>query len=153
MTGTFVGNIERLLEKTPRHLTGSVVVDQVYAHYQHEGITFHHPDGGEALYLKTPLYVKHGVYFARLGKAAVHGELVQAMKENVEDLSLEVYHRAPWEFGDLRGSGHPRVIADGHTVYDRPPMVKRLSELDLKAKEHLRYLFDPHRYDRPGGHL
>lgn len=149
MTGTFVDNIDHLIEQTPKErLSGSVVVDQVYAHYQHEGIGFHHPDGGEALYLKMPLFVKMRGYFEHLGAAAAHGGLRQAMIDNMEDLSLEVYHRAPWEFGDLRASGHPSVTEDGQKVYDREPMVKRLSEAELAIKSHLRYLLDPHRYAR-----
>ena len=149
MTGTFIAGIDRLIEETPKErITGHVVVDQVYAHYQHEGIGFHHPDGGEALYLKTPLYAKMGTYYDRLGKAAALGKLRDAMVENMEDLSMEVYQRAPWEFGDLRASGHPIVEEDGTVVYDRQPLAKRLTEAELAIKSHLRYLLDPHRYDR-----
>lgn len=148
MKGEFIGNIDALLAKTPNRVTGHVEVDQVYAHYQHAHPEFHHPDGGEAFYLKTPLYVKCDEYMTHLAGGAVNGEVVKAMTENMEDLSLEVYDRAPWEFGDLRASGHPTVEVDGEVVYDRPPLVKRLSEVDLKIKSHLRYLYDPHRYGR-----
>lgn len=144
--GTFIAGMDELIAKTPQTVTGHVEVDQVYAHYQHEGVSFHHPDGGQAMYLKEPLFVKVGDYMDRLARGACTGDLVQAMIDNMEDLSNEVYDRAPWEFGDLRASGHPWVEADGATVYDRPPMVKRLSEADLKIKSHLRYLLDPHRY-------
>lgn len=70
------------------------------------------------------------------------------MTKNMEDLSQQVYDKAPWEFADLRASGHPSVDTDGHRVYDRRPMVGRLSKADLKIKSHLRYLFEPHRYGR-----
>ena len=108
-------------------LQGSVEVNQVYAHYQHEGLDFHHPDGGEALYLLTPLMLKGpSDYMVRLADRAItaDGSDVQgAMTDNMEDLSGEVYLRAPWEFGDLRASGHPVVSVNGETVYDRPPNV------------------------------
>lgn len=148
MSGTFIAGIEELLKKTPERVVGRVEVDQVYAHYQHEHPEFHHPDGGQAFYLRDPLFGKAGRYLRRLSQGAVHGELVKAMTENMEDLSLEVYQRAPWEFGDLRASGHPTVWADGALVYDRPPLCRRLSAEELKIKSHLRYLFDPNRYGK-----
>mgnify|MGYP003624032472 CR=1 FL=1 len=133
MAGSFVDGIQKLLDATPDKVTGHVVVDQVYAHYQHEHPEFHHPDGGQAFYLSEPLALKAHEYFGRLGREAVHGRLKEAMIENVEDLSKEVYNRAPWEFGDLRASGHPIVEEDGHVVYDRPPMCRRLTEDELDA--------------------
>lgn len=151
MKGEFGASMDRLLEQTPTRVTGHVEVNQVYAHYQHEHPEFHHPDGGQAFYLKEPLYVKAGEYLVRLARRAITKrgvELRKAMIDNMEDLSLEVFHRAPWEFGDLRASGHPTVEEDGQVVYDRPPMIHRLSEEELKIKHHLRYLYDPHRYKR-----
>ena len=151
MPGDFIERIDALLADTPHRVSGHVEVNQVYAHYQHEHPEFHHPDGGEAFYLKTPLFAKAEEYLRRVGKKAIDQRgvhVVEAMIENMEDLSLEVYNRAPWEFADLRASGHPIVEADGKVVYDRAPMVHRLSEEELRIKAHLRYLFDPHRYRR-----
>ena len=151
MPGDFIEGIDALLKDTPHRVTGRVEVDQVYAHYQHEHPEFHHPDGGEAFYLKTPLFAKARDYLRHIAKKAVRRDgvhVIEAMAENMEDLSLEVYNRAPWEFADLRASGHPIVEADGHTVYDRKPMVHRLDKSELAIKSHLRYLFDPHRYRR-----
>lgn len=145
----FSDNLRKLLEETPDRLTGHVEVDQVYAHYQHEGVNFEHPDGGEPFYLKTPLYAKAGDYYRNLAEKAIDAtgtKLREAMIENMEDLSNEVYKRAPWEFADLRASGHPTVEEDGTVVYDRAPMCHRLTEDELKIKSHLSYLLDPHRY-------
>lgn len=146
----FVDSMDDLIRKMPKQgVAGSVVVDQIYAHYQHEGLDFKHPDGGEAEYLRRPLYTKHVQYMRRLAKSAVTrdgNDLLDAMKENVEDLSLEVFKRAPLEFGDLKGSGQPMVLWDGKKRYHRPPNVHRLTEIELKDKSKLRYLFDPHRY-------
>lgn len=148
MSGTFIQGVNDLLRRTPERVTGRVEVNQVYAHYQHEHPEFHHPDGGKAFYLRDPLFQKSSEYLDHLAHGAMTGELIRAMTENMEDLSRQVYEEAPWEFGDLRASGHPMVEADGALVYDRAPMVHRLSEEELKIKSHLRYLFDPHRYDR-----
>lgn len=147
---TFTANLGRILAGLPDQITGKVEVNQVYAHYQHEGASFHHPDGGEAFYLKTPLFVNADKYLANIAEKVIgsHGVNVRdPMIENMEDLSMEVFNRAPWEFGDLRASGHPTVEEDGVVVYDRAPMCPRLSEEELKIKSHLRYLLDPHRYD------
>lgn len=145
--GSFVDGISALIKKTGDRYTGRVEVDQVYAHYQHEHPEFHHPDGGQAFYLRDPLTLKAQSYYGKIGAAAVHGRIEETMIEIVEDLSQEVYDRAPWEFADLRASGHPTVEKNGQIIYDRPPMCKRLDPEELAIKSHLRYLFDPHRYD------
>lgn len=148
----FTDGIDKMLEDCPdESVTGHLVVDQVYAHYQHAHPEFHHPDGGQAFYLSEPLFVKVRGYMAHLGAKAVTPDgcaVEDGMVDNMEDLSWEVYERAPWEFGDLRASGHPIVEVDGKTAYDRPPKVHRLSAEELKIKAELRYLFDPHRYRR-----
>lgn len=56
------------------------------------------------------------------------------MTDVAEDLAREVSVKAPVEWGDLRGSGHPTVDDNGETVYDRAPAVHRLSEEELRAK-------------------
>lgn len=148
---TFSDNLDRLAADLPERMKGGVEVNQVYAHYQHEHPEFHHPGGGQAFYLSEPLFAKIDSYMDRLARGLITergSSLRQAMIEDMEDLSREVYNRAPWEFGDLRASGHPTVAEDGELVYDRPPNVHRLSEEELRIKHHLRYLFDPHRYDR-----
>lgn len=139
--GSFAGSIDELLRSTPdSSLTGRVVVDQIYAHYQHEHPEFHHPRGGQAFYLQQPLYVKYRGYLTKLGKAALQGKLRDAMVANVEDLSHQVMLKAPWEYMDLRNSGHPQVEQDGKLVYDRPPLVRRLSDEELKHKGRYGYL-------------
>lgn len=146
----FIESIDRLLRQTPKeYVKGTVEVNQIYAHYQHAHPEFHHPDGGQAFYLRDPLFGKMGQYLERvaaemLSHSGVNFE--RPMIENMEDLSQEVYERAPFEFGDLKGSGHPKVEVDGETRYDRPPLVPRLDHSELSIKSHLRYLFDPHRY-------
>jgi len=151
MKGEFSRNMSRLIAETHGQVVGSVEVNQVYAHYQHEHPEFHHPDGGEAFYLKTPLFTKVKKYMQMIADHLVNEKGVDikaGMKEVVEDLSKEVYARAPWEFGDLRASGHPTVKLDGKIIYDRPPNVHRLDEQELKDKAHLRYLYDPDRYGK-----
>jgi hypothetical protein len=145
--GSFVANLDHLIAETPTEISGQVEVDQVYAHYQHAHPEFHHPDGGQAFYLSDPLYLKHEEYLRALAEGANTGHLRDAMIGVVEDLSQEVYDRAPWEFADLRASGHPTVSENGRVVYDRAPLCKRLDPEELAIKSHLRYLFDPHRYD------
>lgn len=147
--GAFAANLEALAERVRGTWTGHVVVDQVYAHYQHAHPEFHHPDGGGAFYLQRPLYSNYRRYYSILADHAITGEgtdLKGGFREVVEDLSKQVYHYAPWEFGDLRASGHPFVTRDGAKVYNRQPLAPRLSEQELREKSHLRYLFDPHRY-------
>lgn len=127
---------------------GSVVVDQVYARYQHEGLDFAHPRGGQAKYLEQPLYANVPLYMQDIAARVLpDGDVVQAMADVTEDLSGEVFDRAPIEFLDLRASAHPVVTQGGAVKYDRPPMQARLTEVQLKAKHKLRAIGDGDGYD------
>lgn len=121
-------------------LAGRVVVDQPYAQDQHETLIYNHPAGGKARYLGDPLFEHAPRYMQRLADNVLDGDLTRAMIQNVEDLSAEVFQNAPFEFGDLKGSGHPIVHDNGAPVYDRPPNVHRLNEGELDAKQELRNL-------------
>lgn len=150
-SGSFDEGVDRFLATLPDKVKGFVEVDQVYAHYQHEHPEFHHPDGGEAFYLTTPLFGKVGKFMATLARSAITprgSDIVDGMMDAMEALSLEVYERAPWEFADLRASGHPYVMADGAIVRDRPPNCHRLSKAELKIKSDLSRLLWPNRYKR-----
>lgn len=148
--GTFDTRLNTLLHNVGHgHLVGKVRVDQVYARYQHEGLDFKHPDGGQAQYLRQPLFAKVSSYMDTLANNLLGADgtmFATAMSRAMEDLSLEVYNLAPWEFGDLRASGNPIVTDDGAEVYNRPPLVARLSKDELRTKGELRDLFDPDRY-------
>lgn len=145
---SFVAALDRLSAAVGRgSVRGSVEVDQVYARYQHEGLDFHHPRGGQAKYLEQPLYANVALYLRDIAARVLpDGDVVQAMADSMEDLSGEVYDRAPVEFHDLRASGHPVVKRGGAVVYDRPPMQARLTEAQLKAKHKLRRLGDGDAY-------
>lgn len=136
----FVGRIEELIASVEGDVVGTVVVDQVYAKYQHEGLNLRHPQGGQAKYLAYPLMMKHAVYAKQLADGLLHDGSVSAMKHVVEDLSDQVFKFAPVEFWDLRRSGHPIVNHDDVIVYDRPPLVARLTAAQLKEKDKIRAL-------------
>lgn len=149
----FVDSMDSLIRQMPKSgVKGRIVVDQIYAHYQHSGLDFHHPQGGEALFITTPLFQKGERYLRSVGAHVVDAAgrvgLEDAMQDVVEDLSDEVYLRAPREFHDLRESGNPIVESDGVEVYNRPAHVGRLSEVELRMKSRLSYLRDPNRYKR-----
>jgi len=139
-SASFVAALDRLSDKIGTgRIRGRVEVDQVYARYQHEGLDLNHPRGGQAKYLEQPLYANAPLYMADLAARVLpDGDLEQAMADCMEDLSGEVFDRAPIEFLDLRASGHPTVERGGAVVYDRPPMQARLTEPQLRAKSRLR---------------
>lgn len=113
-------------------LVGSVTVDQRYAKIQHEALDFKHA-AGQAKYLEMPLYDEAGNYVNDLADAVLDGRLPQAMASAMEDLSGRVAKLAPIDLGNLRDSGHPVVTDGATTVYDRPPIQRRLTEQELKA--------------------
>lgn len=139
--GTFTESMDRLIEQTEGKWSARVEVDQVYAHYQEVHPEFHHPRGGQAFYVRDTLYL--GQWLARIAQGLINEDgvaLGRKMRETAEGMSAGVFIRAPWEFHDLRKSGHPYVTRDGVKVYDRPPEVRRLTEQDLRLKGQLRYL-------------
>lgn len=129
-----------LLEVGDGDLEGRVVVDQPYAQDQHETLSYKHVEGGKARYLGDPLFASSPRMMERLAANVLHGSLTRAMAENMEDLVGDVFQEAPFEFGDLKASGHPIVKNNGVQVYDRPPLMHRLSEADLEARQELRRL-------------
>lgn len=155
MRGTFGDGLDKIKAAFGRgSLIGTVEVDQVYAHYQHDpNNNLHHPDGGGPNYLADPLFSNSD---ARMEKMATRmiteqgSEIEDGMIDAMEDLSEDVHERAPWEFGDLRESGHPVVTSDGETIYDRAPHQGRLSAAELKQKAKLSRKYDPDRYTTKG---
>jgi len=142
VASTFGDRIDQLKERVGSgDLTGSVVVDQAYARYQHEGLDFAHPRGGQALYLQQPLMDHKDAYLQKIADGILGDGGKRAMEECMEDLAEGggVASHAPVEFGDLRDSGHPSVTEDGETVYDREPRQHRLSEEELRAKYRLHH--------------
>jgi hypothetical protein len=133
------GNLhERLAEL--RHMTGmpetifgSVTVDQVYAHYQHEHTEFRHPRGGRAKFLQIPLMRHFRDYLASYARDVLHNGGLRSVERSMEHLSDQVELEAPREWGDLLRSGHPEVKQGGHH-YDRSPKVHRLTEAELRIK-------------------
>jgi hypothetical protein len=146
--GTFSGRIDELRHRTGSDqgwLRGSVTVDQIYAHFQHERLDLHHPRGGHARYLAGPLESHAHEYLGAIADSYLDDGGRDAMIRAMEDLSDQVESEAPVEFWDLRRSGHPVVQLGTRTVYDRLPHQHRLTDAELKAKSRLRYLQLPDR--------
>jgi hypothetical protein len=148
--GTFVGRIQILRDNVGGGtLKGHLEVNQRYAAAQHWHPEWRHPDGGSAYYLRDPFFARITRYMEHLADSLLDEEgkgFSSSMMDNMENLSDAVYEHAPWEFADLRASGHPSVTHNGDTIHDRPPRQPRLTESELKAKHRLSDLFDPERY-------
>ena len=138
MSGTFDERITALMEQVGTgDLTGSVEVNQRYSHWQHEGINFDHPRGGQALFLSTPLMERYPAYLEAIAKTVLEDGGKDAMAASMENLSEAVAALAPVEFANLRASGHPTVTDNGAVVYDRAPLQHRLTEEELRAERGL----------------
>lgn len=152
-----LGALSRMMGVGP--LDGHVEVDQVYAHYQHEGISrftgrplvYHR--GGGSHYLQGPLFDHWPDYYRAVADEllAEDGDgALRAMKKNVEHLAAQVAIKAPVEFTNLRRSAHPWVTEGGETVYDRKPDQRRLTADELAA---LSKASGGHGYGRQKHHL
>jgi hypothetical protein len=114
------------------NLTGKLIVDQVYAKYQHERPELVHPRGGMPFYLREPFQARHANYLRRVAKAFLDGDPERAMAECMEDLNGAMSAAAPIQFNNLRRSGNPQVHSRGRKVYDRKPAQRRLSSMELR---------------------
>jgi hypothetical protein len=145
MTERFMARMDELRARTgcrEGRLSGSVTVNQVYAHYQHEHLEFRHPRGGQAKYLEAPLMASVFTIFQDVAREYTDDGGERAMARQMELLAEEqgVSVFAPVEFEDLRRSGHPKVERGGRVLYDRQPRQHRLSADELRVKARLRKL-------------
>lgn len=135
MSGTFGARIDELRKSVgSEKLTGTVTVDQIYSHMQHERLNLVHPRGGGPKFLERPLMDHFRDYLDDYAKTVLRDGGQPAMKRSMEHLSDQVELTAPREWGDLIHSGHPSVEQGGRTIYDRAPKVGRLSKAELAAK-------------------
>src|SRR5215467_5382525 len=104
MTGTFALRVRELREHTGNGelLSGSVTVDQRYAHYQHERLDLRHPRGGHARFLAVPLETRFRTYLSWIAGGVLEDGGKRGMIRAVNDLSDQVEWHAPVEFWDLR---------------------------------------------------
>lgn len=140
MPGDFFERIDELADRVgDGNLEGKIEVDQIYAHYQHEGLDLRHPRGGEALYLQRPTLGDASQHMQKIADRTLQPEGPKGgMKDVVEDISRAVSVRAPVDFNNLRRSAHPTVTDNGAVVYDRPAEQRRLTEAELEALGDLR---------------
>lgn len=114
-------------------LIGSIVLDQVYARYQHERLDLKHFHGGGPKYLTRALTEGAEPALASLARSVLRGDLSIVMSRQMENIARRIPALAPTEFGDLDKSAHVKVIDRGAIVYDRPGK-PRLSEAQIEAK-------------------
>lgn len=137
MSSSFFDRIDELAARVgDGQLVGSVEVNQLYAKFQHEGLDLNHPKGGQAKFLETPLYDHAAEAMQNIADDVLDSGPEKPMIANVEALSGRVEKLAPVDIGNLRESGHPVVTSGDTTVYDRPPVQRRLTEDELKALHH-----------------
>lgn len=135
--GEFIRRTNELIKKYRGTLQGKVVVDQVYAQNQHENLSFKHPGGGPK-FLTKALFQDAPKTMQGLANNFPVGDQPAAMAQGMERVVKGVYQNAPREFQDLRNSGAPSVKERGRFTYQRPPIVKRLTKAQLKAKDRAR---------------
>jgi hypothetical protein len=134
--------IKLLRERTagPK-VVNTVVVDQVYAKYQHESLDFRHPRGGRAKYLEAPLY--EGFYDSitefSVGLLRVEEETAgRRWAGTGRALVRAVGTEAPLEFGDLRRSAGLTTREGSKIIVEEPASQPRLSDLELDAKKRMK---------------
>lgn len=113
-------------------LAGKLVVDQVYAQYQHERTDLVHPRGGGPGYLRDPFFATYSDYLSRIARAFLDGDPEREMAESMEALNTRMSASTPLLYNNLRRSGNPQVFSQGRKTYDRKPWQRRLSATELR---------------------
>ena len=134
-TGTFIRyGIPELQRRVGEGtLRGLVVLDQVYAKYQHERMDLRHPRGGQAKFMELTIAIRSSVWMGWLAEATLDGDLVRVMADCMEDLDDMMKVLIPTELGVLKNSGNPRVLDEFRMVYNRPARWRRLTDSELNA--------------------
>jgi hypothetical protein len=137
--GEFIKGCNRLLKIVgDKEMEGKLVVDQVYAKFQHESLDLQHPTGG-AKFLTKALLTEYRSVFRGLARDAYRPlGLASAMAAGMERVNKTMSKNAPRMHRDLRNSGAPSVKDRGRFVYKRAPVVPRLSKSQLKARDRAR---------------
>lgn len=130
--GEGAAKLRELVGKGP--LAGKVVVDQVYAKYQHERLDLKHPRGGYPKYLWLTLIMGYQDHIRTLGLSVLETGPVEGMRRVVENQDKKLAQYAPVWFNNLRNSGNPQVFDNGAKVYDRPARQPRMSREQLNAQ-------------------
>ena len=113
-------------------LTGSVIVDQVYAQNQHESTWFKHPRGGSAKYLI--LAFREQQYNVLMKLSLNLRGLIDAMMSGMETTIRSQVAKTPVLYGNLKASGSPSVLDNGARVRYRPAAQRRLSDAELRTQ-------------------
>lgn len=134
----FVQRIGELQDQVGRGtLTGTLLRDQVYAHYQEARLDLRHPQGGQAMYQESSLYDYRSEYLQGIADKVLEN-IISGMVDAVEAFDSHSAQRCPKELTLLSRSGHPTVTSAGTVVYDRAPEVPRLSNEELRELAHER---------------
>lgn len=120
------------------NLEVKVVVDQVYAAFQHEKMDLRHPEGGGPKYLERALYGTVTRNMNSMRAAVLRGDLRDVAVSAGRLIAKKSGENAPFEFGDLKASGAVTVKDGGRIYATIPAGVKRLSKQELRIKAHLR---------------
>lgn len=100
--GDFGTRIDELANKVGSGFcVGKVVVDQIYAKYQHEDLRLRHPRGGQAKYLSTPLFHNRYAYLTEVAKTCLDDGGVRGMAVAMEHLAGGIAHSTT----AIRGEG------------------------------------------------
>lgn len=133
MTGTFRQRTAILMDNVGGgKLVGSIIIDQVYARYQHERY-LHHPGGGKQKFLLKGMLATNNRSMNTLANSVLRGTLNIAMSRAMIRTTDAVEAIEPREFGDMARSAHIRVIDRGAVVFDRKGE-HRLSEQEIKMR-------------------
>lgn len=115
-----------------------VVVDQVYAKFQHESLDLRHPNGGRAKYLEGPLFEGYPASMAEFAEGLLRVEEETAGRRwasTGRSLVRGVRENAPDEYGALRRSAALTVTEGRSVIVEEPAEVHRLSEAELRAED------------------
>lgn len=142
MTKTFDEGIDELRAMVGGGtMTGTISVNQIYAHYQDSGFgphgtpaaLFKHPRGGEAAYLSGQMPERRDEVISAWARNIFDGALAATTIRLLQSFAEQVFLRAPREFEILRNSTSLKLENHGRVEFLEPALMPRLSDPELKA--------------------
>jgi hypothetical protein len=136
--GTFMARTDILLQNPGGgKLVGHIVIDQVYARYQHERAYLKHPHGGGSKFLTRALVDEGPRGLQSLATATLRGDQNIVMSRVTERIVARAVRLEPKDMGDLAKSATVTTIDRGRIVYRRRGE-GRLTDKQIEAKRRRR---------------
>jgi hypothetical protein len=140
--GTSAGTFEQRMQELkqlvgPGKISGITTFDQRYARIQHNNVTYQHPRGGKAFYLRDATTRHQRETLGRIAQEVFRGNTQALMISYVNQVERTASGDAPIELGNLRNSGSVGVKVNSGWIYRKAAKKARMTRAELNSRVRL----------------